>query len=41
MTLKLKAQNVLNESVSIKRDGIIVFDENPGTTISLSFNWSL
>lgn len=41
MTLKLKAQNVLNESVSIEREGIIVFDENPGTTISLSFNWSL
>ncbi len=41
MTLKLKAQNVLNESVSIERSGIVVFEEDRGTTISLSFNWSL
>jgi TonB-dependent receptor len=41
MTLKLKAQNVLNETISIERDGIVVFEEDPGTTISFSFNWSL
>ena len=41
MTFKLKAQNVLNESITIKREGIVVFEEDPGTTFSLSFNWSL
>ncbi|MDA0678740.1 MAG: TonB-dependent receptor [Proteobacteria bacterium] len=41
MTLKLKAQNVLNETITIERDGVVVFEEDPGTTISLSFNWSL
>lgn len=41
MTLKLKAQNVLNETITIERDGVVVFEEDPGTTISLSFSWSL
>ena len=41
MTLKLKAQNVLSETVTIQREGIVVFEEDPGTTFSISFNWSL
>jgi hypothetical protein len=41
MTLKLKAQNVLNESITIQREGVAVFEKKPGATISLSFNWSL
>ena len=41
MTLKLKAQNILRETVTIEREGIVVFEEDPGTTLSLSFNWSM
>jgi outer membrane receptor protein involved in Fe transport len=41
MTLKLKAQNVLDESVTIEREGVAVFQEKPGTSFSISFNWSL
>jgi len=41
MTLKLKAQNILRETVTIEREGIVVFEEDPGTTFSISFNWSL
>ncbi len=41
MTLKLKAQNILDESVTIEREGIAVFQEKPGTSFSISFNWSL
>jgi hypothetical protein len=41
MTLKLTAQNVFNDTITIERDGVAVFEEDPGTTISLSFNWSL
>jgi TonB-dependent receptor len=41
MTLKIKAQNILNETVTIERAGIVVFEEDPGATFSISFNWSL
>jgi len=41
MTLRLKAQNILSETVTIEREGIVVFEEDPGTTLSVSFTWSL
>jgi len=41
MTLKFRAKNILRESVSIQREGIVVFEEDPGMTFSLSFNWAL
>ena len=41
MTLKIKAQNRLNDTITIEREGIVVFDEDPGTNFSISFNWSL
>ena len=41
MTLKFKARNLLRETVTIQREGIVVFEEDPGTTLSLSFNWAL
>ena len=41
MTLKFKARNILQETVTIQREGIVVFEEDPGTTFSLSFNWAL
>ena len=39
LTLKAKAQNVLNETVSIERSGVVVFEEDPGTTYSLALQW--
>ncbi|HEX5766064.1 MAG TPA: TonB-dependent receptor [Woeseiaceae bacterium] len=40
MTVKLKAQNLLEETVTIERQGIIVFEQDPGINYSLSFSWS-
>ena len=40
MTVKLKAQNLLNETVTIERQGIVVFEQDPGINYSLSFSWS-
>ena len=41
ITLKIKAQNLLDESVRIERAGVLVFEEEPGSTFSISFNWTL
>ena len=40
LTLKFKAQNLLDETITIEREGVVVFEEDPGSTISISFNWS-
>ncbi len=39
ITLKLKAQNILGSSIDIERDGVVVFQEDPGTNFSLSASW--
>jgi hypothetical protein len=36
LTVKLKAQNVLDETIEIERAGVITFEEKPGATFSLS-----
>lgn len=41
MTLKLKTRNLLGETVTIERAGVITFEEDPGTSYSLSFQWAL
>lgn len=41
MTLKLKAQNLLDETVTIERNDIITFQEDPGQTFALTFSWTL
>ena len=41
MTLKVKAQNLLDESVRIEREGVTVFEEKPGMNFSITFNLSL
>jgi len=41
MAFKFKAQNLLGESVEITRQDITTFRENPGSTVSVSFSWSL
>ena len=41
ITIKAKAQNILDESIEIERSGVVVFEEDPGTTLSLAFSWAL
>ena len=41
MTIKVKAQNLLGETVQIERLGAVVFEEDPGTLYALSFSWSM
>jgi hypothetical protein len=39
LTIKAKAQNVLDEAIQIERAGIITFEEKPGATLSLSASY--
>jgi len=39
MTLQFKAQNLMDESISIERDGVVVFEEKPGLNLSATFQW--
>jgi outer membrane receptor protein involved in Fe transport len=41
MTLKLKVQNLLDEAVEIEREGIVVFEEKPGTALAVTYQWAL
>lgn len=41
ITLKLKAQNLLGETTRIERSGITTFEEDPGTSVGLSFSLAL
>lgn len=38
ITVNAKLQNLLDETVTIEREGVIVFEEKPGMTATLSFN---
>jgi len=40
-TLKFKAQNLLDESINIERNGIQTYREEPGQTFGIAFSWSL
>jgi TonB-dependent receptor len=39
LTLKMKAQNVLDEEIQIERAGTTTFEEKPGATLSLSASY--
>ena len=43
MTVKLKAQNLLRDTIEIRRSepgrNVTVFEEDPGTTVALAFSW--
>jgi hypothetical protein len=45
MTVKLKAQNLLNSTIEIRREdaalgrSVTVFEEDPGTVFAASFSW--
>jgi TonB-dependent receptor len=41
MTVKLVAQNILGSTIDIEREGVVVFEEEPGTTFALAFSWDL
>ena len=41
LTLKLKLQNLLDESVEIEREGVTSFEETPGTSVSVALDWTL
>ena len=41
MTLKLKLQNILDETIEIEREGVMAFSEKPGMGFTLSFEWAL
>lgn len=41
ITVKLKAQNILDETVTIERQDVVVFEQDPGVGYSLSFSWAL
>ena len=41
MTVKFKAVNLLSEQIEIERNGVTVFEEDPGSTYSISFQYSM
>jgi TonB-dependent receptor len=41
LTFKAKAQNLLGEKIEIQREGIITFEEDPGTIFELGVQWAL
>ena len=41
ITVKFKAQNILDETVTIERQDVVVFEQDPGVGYSLSFSWAL
>lgn len=41
ITVKLKGQNLLGETVRIKRNGATTFERDPGTLYAISFSWTL
>ncbi len=41
VTVRFKAQNMLDDSITIDRGGVTIFDEKPGVTFSLSVQYFL
>lgn len=41
ITLKLVVQNILGSTTDIERAGVLVFKEDPGTSVGVAFNWNL
>lgn len=41
ITLKFKAQNLLDEQVEIERAGVLIFEEEPGQSYSLSLQYQM
>ena len=41
ITLKVKAQNLLSETIRIERAGVVTFEEDPGMVFSVGLAWAL
>ena len=41
ITVRFKAVNLLDSAIQIERNGVTVFEEEPGTTYSVSFQYTL
>ncbi len=41
VAIKVKAQNLLREVITIERAGVVTFEEDPGTVFVLSFAWTM
>jgi TonB-dependent receptor len=41
LTVQFKAKNLLDESITIERGGVQVFEEEPGTSVAFSVVWAL
>jgi outer membrane receptor protein involved in Fe transport len=39
MSVRLRAQNILDETVRIKQENLIMYEEKPGTTFSVDVRW--
>lgn len=40
MTLKLKLANMLRDTITIEREGVVTFEEDPGSAVSLDVRWA-
>ncbi|WP_405227477.1 TonB-dependent receptor domain-containing protein [Lentisalinibacter sediminis] len=41
ITVKAKVQNLLQEKIEIEREGVVTFEEDPGSTFAISFQYRL
>jgi TonB-dependent receptor len=41
VTLQIKAQNLLDESITIERGDVLVFEEEPGTSLAFTLVWQM
>ena len=41
ITVKFKAQNLLDETIEIDREGVTILEEEPGQSFSLSFQYQM
>lgn len=41
LTLKVKLQNLLDEEITIEREGVETFSEKPGRVMAVNFKWEL
>jgi TonB-dependent receptor len=41
ITVKAKVQNLLREKIEIEREGVLTFEEDPGSTFAVSFQYRL
>ncbi|MEM7612062.1 MAG: TonB-dependent receptor [Pseudomonadota bacterium] len=40
LTVKAKAQNVLGETITIEREGVVTFEQDPGSTFAVAVQWA-